>query len=64
MYVVNIPKDLVFCYLNDNADVYAFDSHEEETLCLRCETVNFVLNMLKDERYVFFIIRENDNEKR
>lgn len=63
MCLLNISKDTVFYYLNQEHEVYAFDYKDEDVLNLKYETVNDILSMLKDERHLYFIVEKEDEDK-
>ncbi len=60
MRVVNVDKDMVFYYLKDNENVYAFDTENDDVENLTDETVYEIHEILNNDKYVFFMIREDD----
>lgn len=60
MRVVNVDKDMVFYYLKDNENVYAFDTENDDVKNLTDETVYEIHEILNNDKYVFFMIREDD----
>lgn len=62
MLLLTIFKDTVFYHLEEGYEVYAFDYKNEDVMNLTNETVSFILSMLKDERYLYFIVKEDEDK--
>jgi len=60
MRVINVDRDMVFYYLKDNESVYAYNTDIDAGCDLKYECVYEIHKMLNDDKYVFFMIREDD----
>jgi hypothetical protein len=58
--VINVDKDMVFYYLKDNENIYAYDTDNDTGCDLRYESVDMIHKMLNDDEYVFFTIKEDE----
>lgn len=60
MRVINVDKDMVFYYLKDNENVYAYNTDNDTGCDLKYEQVYQIHEIVNDDKYVFFMIREDD----
>lgn len=63
MFVVNVPKDLVFSFLEKGFEVYAFDYKQECVSNLHYEPVNEILRLLTVDYVVYFVVQEEKEGK-
>lgn len=63
MFVVNVPKDCVFRFLERKYDVYALDRHYDNVTNLTYENVNDIREMLENDNLVYFVVEEEKEGK-
>ena len=58
MKVVNVEKQDVFKCLSEDLDVYRLDTTSDDTINLKYETVDCILNRLTEDKCVYFVVEK------
>ena len=60
--IEQIDKNNIFAALSDGEYVYGFDPNIDNLIDLRYETVDAILEYLKKDKYVYFIVKDKKGE--
>lgn len=63
MIVINVPKNLVFSFLEKGVDVYAANYAHDKLVDLYYERVNTILELLEDPCVVYFVVEKEKEGK-